>query len=189
MPHPQPLGSHSQFQGVRRPSRFLPASHAHRRHQGFGFTRSLTFPSTNSQRIVLELFGGGWHPSPVLFKRAAKVAVILAVALSIGLHWALLQSVAWTGMFVTFAQQTTLRAAFTKTFDGKHPCRICKLVREGQQSEKSKESLLPLVKIESLPCATAFVLTPPTLLPSPTAPDTLASLRAESPPIPPPRAA
>lgn len=124
-----------------------------------------------------------------MFKRAAKVAVILAVALSIGLHWALLQSVAWTGMFVSFAQQATLREAFTKTFDGKNPCRICKLVREGQRSEKAKESLLPLVKIESLPCATAFVLTPPAPLSSPTATDSTASPRAESPPIPPPRAA
>ena len=124
-----------------------------------------------------------------MFKRAAKVAVILAVALSIGLHWALLQSVAWTGMFVSFAQQTTLREAFTKTFDGKNPCRICKLVREGQKSDKAKESLLPLEKIESLPCAVAFALTPPAPLSPPTAPDKAASLRAESPPIPPPRAA
>ncbi|MEQ2008463.1 MAG: hypothetical protein ABMA26_16915, partial [Limisphaerales bacterium] len=107
----------------------------------------------NSERVVLELFGCGCHPSPVLFKRAAKVAVILAVALSIGLHWALLQSVAWTGMFVSFAQQTTFQEAFTKTFSGKNPCRLCKLVREGQQSEKQQQSLLPLVKIESLPCA------------------------------------
>lgn len=124
-----------------------------------------------------------------MFKRAAKVAVILAVALSVGLHWALLQSVAWAGMFASYAQQTTLREAFTKTFDGKNPCRICKLVREGQQSEKAKESLLPLVKIESLPCAAVFVLTPPAPLSVPTAPDEAASPRAESPPSPPPRAA
>lgn len=125
----------------------------------------------------------------VVFKRAAKVAVILAVALSVGLHWVLLQGVAWTGMFVSFAQETTLREAFTKTFDGKNPCRICKLVREGQQSEKARESLLPLVKIESLPCAAVFVLTPPAPLSVPSAPDQAASLRAESPPSPPPRAA
>lgn len=125
----------------------------------------------------------------VVFKRAAKVAVILAVALSVGLHWVLLQGVAWTGMFASFAQETTLREAFTKTFDGKNPCRICKLVREGQQSEKARESILPLVKIESLPCAAVFVLTPPAPLSSPPAPDSIALVRAESPPSPPPRAA
>ena len=124
-----------------------------------------------------------------MFKRVAKFAVILAVALSVGLHWVLLQSVAWTGMFVSFAQQTTLSDAFAKTFDGKNPCRICKLVREGQQSEKARESTLPLVKIESLPCSTSFVLpppAPPSLLP---VHDEAASPRAESPPLPPPRAA
>jgi len=124
-----------------------------------------------------------------VFKRAAKVAVILAVALSLGLHWALLQSVAWAGMFASYARQTTLSEAFTKTFDGKNPCRICKLVREGQQSEKAKESVLPLVKVESLPCAEVFVLIPPVPLPSPSVSDEAALPRAESPPTPPPRLA
>lgn len=125
----------------------------------------------------------------VVFKRAAKVAIILSVALSLGLHWALLQSVAWAGMFASYAQQTTLREAFVKTFDGKNPCRICKLVQEGQQSEKARESLLPLVKIESLPCAAVFVLSPPVPLFSPTVSDETALPRAESPPTPPPRLA
>lgn len=122
-----------------------------------------------------------------MFKRTAKLFVILAVALSVGLHWVLLQSVAWTGMFVSYAQETTLREAFTKTFDGKNPCRICKLVREGQQSEKARESVLPLVKIESLPCAAVVALIPPAPLSSPLPPDSCAEFRAESPPTPPPR--
>ena len=124
-----------------------------------------------------------------MFKRAAKIAIILAVALSLGLHWAVLQSVAWAGMFATYAQQTTLREAFVKTFDGKNPCRICKLVREGQQSEKAKESVLPLAKFESLPCASAFVLNPPVISTCPPLADFAAFPRAESPPTPPPRLA
>jgi hypothetical protein len=144
--------------------------------------RGKKFPRLNSPpRPVIK--------PAVVFKRAAKVAVILAVALSLGLHWALLQSVAWAGMFASHAQQTTLREAFVRTFDGKNPCRICKLVREGQQSEKAKESLLPLVKIESLPCAAVLVLNPPGPLSVPSAPDQAASPRAESPPSQPPRAA
>ncbi|NBR86603.1 MAG: hypothetical protein EBS84_14170, partial [Proteobacteria bacterium] len=123
----------------------------------------------------------------VVFKRVAKMAVILAVALSLGLHWALLQSVAWTGMLVTYAQQTSFHEAVTKTFDGKNPCRLCQLVRAGQQSEKKAESLLPMVKIESLPCAQAFVLLPPVAEDFPRGDDLAAPLRAESPPLPPPR--
>ncbi len=122
-----------------------------------------------------------------MFKRAAKIAIIFAVALSLGLHWVVLQSVAWAGMFATYAQQSTVRAAFVKTFNGKNPCRICKLVREGQQSEKAKESVLPLVKVESLPCEAAFVLRPPAPSFSPTVTDFTALPRVESPPTPPPR--
>ena len=126
---------------------------------------------------------------PAVFKRVAKILVILAVALSVGLHWALLQTVAWTGMLVTYAQQTSIRDAVVKTFDGKHPCRLCKLVREGQQSEKESPALLPLIKIESLPCAMAFVLYPPEPISPPLPADLSAARRFESPPFQPPRAA
>ena len=127
--------------------------------------------------------------SKLMLKRAAKSAIIMAVALSLGLHWALLQSVAWAGMFASYAHQTTLREAFVKTFDGKNPCRICKLVREGQQSEKTKESVLPLVKVDSLPYSKAFVLEPPAVRTLPVVSDVAALPRAESPPTPPPRLA
>lgn len=124
-----------------------------------------------------------------MFKRAAKTVIIMAVALSLGLHWALLQSVAWAGMFANYAQHTTFREALVKTFDGKNPCRICKLVREGQQSEKTKESVLPLVKVDSLPYAIVFLLEPPTATSLPAAFNEAALPRAESPPTPPPRLA
>ena len=101
----------------------------------------------------------------------------------------MLQTVAWTGMLVTYAQQTSIRDAVAKTFDGKHPCRLCKLVREGQQSEKESPALLPLIKIESMPCATAFVLYPPEPISLPLPADLSAARRVESPPFQPPRAA
>ena len=133
-------------------------------------------------------------PRPVIkpaavFKRAAKIAIIFAVALSLGLHWVVLQSVAWAGMFATYAQQSTVRAAFVKTFNGKNPCRICKLVREGQQSEQEKASVLPLVKIESVPGAVGFVLLPPIPAVGLPALDQLGPQRTSSPPSPPPKAA
>lgn len=137
----------------------------------------------------MNRFLGPGTNSAAVFKRAAKIAIIFAVALSLGLHWVVLQSVAWAGMFATYAQQSTVREAFVKTFNGKNPCRICKLVREGQQSEKTKESVLPLVKVESLPCEAAFVLRAPVPSFSPTVTDFAALPRAESPPTLPPRLA
>ena len=125
----------------------------------------------------------------VVFKRVAKFAVILAVALSVGLHWALLQTFAWSGMVYHYAQQTTLREAVSKTFDGKHPCRLCKLVRAGQQAEQQSETLVPLVKIDSVPCATGLVLQPPVVWPEFVPVVFTAPVRVASPPFQPPRAA
>ena len=33
-------------------------------------------------------------------------------------------------------------AALSKTFDGKHPCKLCKLVKEGKKSESKSEAQL-----------------------------------------------
>lgn len=39
------------------------------------------------------------------------------------------QSIAWTKMMFTFAQQGSLHFALKKTFDGKHPCKICREIK------------------------------------------------------------
>jgi hypothetical protein len=69
----------------------------------------------------------------------------LAVCASIGLHWAALQTVAWTQMLVTYSQNAALGEAVKKTFDGEHPCELCRLVQHGQNEEKKQDSA-PLTK-------------------------------------------
>ncbi len=122
-------------------------------------------------------------------KRFTKASVIFAVTLSLGLHWALLQSVAWTGMFLGYAQTSSFQEAFIKTFDGNNPCQLCKAVSEGQQSENRQEFTLPLMKIEALPCVTIIVLAPQKSILIPVPLTSIACIRAESPPIPPPELA
>jgi hypothetical protein len=65
-----------------------------------------------------------------------KTAVAFLLIFSIGAQWPLLQSFAWLNMFVSFSSEGGIKEALDKTFDGKHPCKICKLVREGKESEK-----------------------------------------------------
>jgi hypothetical protein len=87
--------------------------------------------------------------------RQTRLLVALTLSLSLGLHWTVLQSVAWMGMIVAYSQNDGLTGALVKTFDGKHPCQICKIVKEGKRSEK-KQEVLPLhVKFD-------FLLQPPT---------------------------
>ena len=75
-------------------------------------------------------------PGLLVFVRIASVSVLV---LSLGLHWTLLQTVAWTGMLLTYSRGTSLSEAVTKTFDGQHPCALCKFVRDGRAEEKEQE--------------------------------------------------
>jgi hypothetical protein len=74
-------------------------------------------------------------PSPTLPRLARRVLVLL-LCLSLGMHWAVLQGVAWTGMFLANLNQGTVTEAVEKTFDGEHPCPLCLAVKEGQKKEK-----------------------------------------------------
>ena len=71
----------------------------------------------------------------------AKILVAFTLICAIGGHWAILQSVAWFGMVVSYSNDSTFGEALVKTFDGKHPCCLCKAVQEGQKSER-KQTLL-----------------------------------------------
>ncbi|MGO9586712.1 MAG: hypothetical protein ACLP2Y_11005 [Limisphaerales bacterium] len=111
----------------------------------------------------------------------------MALVISTGAHWAVLQSVAWTAMFAANLRTGSLTEALTHTFDGKHPCCLCKAIATGKKSEKKKEFTLQTQKLEFPPAAESFVLVAPSrfqLLP-------LANAFAESftfqPPTPPPR--
>ncbi|MDZ4288926.1 MAG: hypothetical protein U0984_13250, partial [Prosthecobacter sp.] len=68
---------------------------------------------------------------PSRFQRLARGIVVVAICLSLGLQWAALQGIAWTGMLITYYQQGSLVDAVAKTFDGEHPCPLCKAVKKG----------------------------------------------------------
>jgi hypothetical protein len=70
-----------------------------------------------------------------------SMLVALAICSASGAHWVLLQSVAWAGMVVTYAQDRPLAEAVSDTFDGQHPCDMCKAIVTGQKEEKQSKSL------------------------------------------------
>src|SRR5678816_4495576 len=82
---------------------------------------------------------------PAMFSRPAKWLVVFALVLTTGGHWFALQSIGWVSMVVSFAQTDSLDVAIKKTFDGKHPCRICKSVAAGRESEQKQ----PVLKMET----------------------------------------
>ncbi len=57
----------------------------------------------------------------------------------------LLQTFAWGNMLRNFSRTASLTEAAKKTFDGEHPCALCKVVKESKKQEERK----PLLKVES----------------------------------------
>ena len=66
----------------------------------------------------------------------------LAFLQLLGGHWAILQAGAWAGMAVSYSEQGGLICGLSQTFDGEHPCPICKAIQEGQKQEQKKAPLL-----------------------------------------------
>jgi hypothetical protein len=113
----------------------------------------------------------------------------VALACSVGLHWSLLQSVAWTSMLVDNLATASVSGAIQRTFDGKHPCALCKAIARGRQSEKKSDRLLSLKKFEAMNQAVTIFVSPPASFPRIAAREELLANLAHAPPTPPPRAA
>ncbi len=85
----------------------------------------------------------------------AFMTLLVAVFLTGG-QWAMLQSVAWTGMFADYIRNLSLADALEKTFDGEEPCPMCCAVKKGREQEKQQgeKAVVEGVKIAfALPAA------------------------------------
>ena len=80
--------------------------------------------------------------------RFGRLLVVLALVACIGGHWALLQSVAWTQMLVERTQAASFGEAVKTTFDGAHPCALCKRIADGKQKEQQPSQTLLKVKMD-----------------------------------------
>ena len=90
------------------------------------------------------------------------IVMTAALFLSAGGHLAILQGVAWATMVRDFSRTGTMTAAVEKTFDGKHPCPLCKKIA----SARAHEEKAPVtVKVEKK--AEVFVNSTSTELPIP----------------------
>ncbi len=82
-------------------------------------------------------------------KRWAKIAVAMLLGVSLGMQWTVLQSLAWTTMLISRAGETSFVEAVRTTFDGQHPCSICRVVQKGKDAEKKQDTGFTLKKIEA----------------------------------------
>jgi hypothetical protein len=83
--------------------------------------------------------------------RLSQILVVVALVVSIGLHWAVLQSAAWIGMAVAYSVETgSITEGLSDTFDGDHTCRLCKAVDEGKKDTEKTGAKSPIKKLEVL---------------------------------------
>jgi hypothetical protein len=80
--------------------------------------------------------------------RAIRYLLMATLLVSIGGHLALLQTVAWVNMLVNFSHQAPLSIAVAHTFDGDHPCALCKVVDQSKKQEDKKPLLKQEAKME-----------------------------------------
>ena len=125
--------------------------------------------------------------------RHLRFLTVLLACLSVGLHWSAVQMVGWVGMAVEFSRTRPVADALEMTFDGKHPCDLCKLVQnhgpvseDDPQSPPESKSELKLL-VASIWEQPLFSVKPPAEIAAFPDEPRRASLARERPPVPPPR--
>ena len=96
-----------------------------------------------------------------MFAHVAKFLVVAALVATTGAHWAALQTVAWTTMLANNLRSQSFTQAVSDTFDGEHPCCLCKAIKVGKQSEQKSTAVAPVLKMEFPPAAERMLLVSP----------------------------
>ena len=115
----------------------------------------------------------------------------------VGGHWAVLQTVAWSKMLADrMEDRASLRQAVAETFDGEHPCPLCRAIVQGKQKQETDPALPDGVKkaskdVPKLIPVLSFVCAAPVSALSLRWPEEAEAgpLRSVSPPVPPPKRA
>ena len=85
---------------------------------------------------------------PKWMRQLAQWFLIGMLLVSMGGHLMLLQTIAWGNMLVDFSSKSSLSEAVDKTFDGEHPCPLCKVVNKTKSEEEKKSVIKAEMKME-----------------------------------------
>lgn len=127
-----------------------------------------------------------------------RITLLLLLSLRLlGGDGGVLQAVAWAGMLVSRTAESGVTAAVETTFDGEHPCSLCKAIRQSEKPADPQtplpENLLAKLKLKDAVRSTDLILPAPVMesplsggQPAGSAPE-FASTRRDAPPVPPPQ--
>lgn len=99
---------------------------------------------------MIDLIGKMRHPIFVSdwLLRVSRYFLIGTLFVSLGGHLVVLQTIAWGTMLKSFSRSSSLEEAAKKTFDGDHPCALCKVVEKSKQQEEKKSLLKAVTKMD-----------------------------------------
>jgi len=81
------------------------------------------------------------HPASKITRALTCLWLVLALS---GSHWGLLQTAAWASMLGDYFSQTgDIKKAVGMTFDGEHPCGMCKSIEQGREKERAPDAPPP----------------------------------------------
>ena len=89
-----------------------------------------------------------------------RFTTVIVLVLSLGLHWAVLQTIAWTGMIIHYSRDASFSEAVSKTFDGHHPCSMCKVIKKARAEEKQHEQEQPVKPGPKMDCGLVWECLP-----------------------------
>jgi hypothetical protein len=122
-----------------------------------------------------------------VFVRFGKMIVIAALVVSTGLHWAALQTVAWTTMLAANLGNESFSQAVSETFDGQHLCPLCRAIAAAKKSQQKNDITSLTQKLEFPPAAQNIVLVPPSQFELLPVTDSFANRASPKPLLQPPR--
>jgi hypothetical protein len=121
--------------------------------------------------------------------RVRNTLLILVLLAGTGAHWGALQSVAWIRMLAENLRTSSFADAVSRTFDGQHPCSLCKVIASAKKSEKRMDFPQPLTKFEFPLTTQLLLLVAPTRFQLVPIGNKFIESLSQQPPTPPPRAA
>ncbi len=131
-----------------------------------------------------------------MFRKLGLFLAVLALFSIAGGHWAVLQTVAWAEMLHDYSQRTgSVAAAVEQTFDGQHPCALCREIQAAKSGEHKQSPATPAAKDDAKVKARLAEAALPPFVPIaqeisfPSTRSVEGPNRAEPPPTPPPRRA
>ena len=129
-----------------------------------------------------------------MFRRIGLVCAALALFSIAGGHWAVVQSVAWAEMLRNYTQESgSVTVALKRTFDGQHPCALCREIQTAKSQDHKESPVAPAAKEDAkVKAVSADPILPQaerlaTAMAFPNAAALWSPTRTEAPPTPPPR--